>query len=595
MDNLKNKNKDAIPYDTIKGIRETLHNVGIEIYEHVWSDVSSKCFSVRVEIDGFPDVGTNGKGTTRLFALASAYGELMERLQNKKLLNKSFGLKYSDESFPDEKYGNLKLFSEDHQEIIKYLVDDYENNKFFELFKVYPKLSNFSVFYNVFEKKNQLLPSVLINMACGTNGMCAGNSQYEALCHGICEIMERYVSKQILYHQLTLPEIPIEDIKDTKIIDIIDMLKKAGLEVIIKDCTLGGVYPVLGILLLNKSRTRYQFRLGSESILAIALERCLTEIFQGRNLQLFINNSMLPIEYNFLNDKKNLRDNLTKISKNGTGQFPVTIFYNESTSSIYKNAFLDGIENNEQGYEHLIKLLYQNNFKLYIRNLSFLGFPTYKIYIPGMSEVFINDIKKIEKRIKVNHIANYLLNIETCNKEELEFLLAELEAYCNQNQSNFYLDNSPYFKSANLHLKKMNDFGKIDMRLIVTLLAYILNKDKTAVKYFTLYMKTLPDKDYANLNYYRCIMAYLQLKVANRNDKKIFIKLVQLFPESLASEIICDFKERSTKLFSNMPLPSCPNCTKCKIAKSCLWEEWEKKNIILNDRLKFFTKYHIIQ
>jgi len=92
MGNLNNKYKDAIPYNTIKAIREILHHVGIEVYEQNWEDISSKCFSVRVEIDGFSNVGTNGKGTTRFFALASAYGELMERLQNKKLLNKSFGL-----------------------------------------------------------------------------------------------------------------------------------------------------------------------------------------------------------------------------------------------------------------------------------------------------------------------------------------------------------------------------------------------------------------------------------------------------------------------------------------------------------------------
>ena len=172
MTSLKNKYKDAVPFDTIKGIREILYHLGIEMHEENWGDVSSECFSVRIETDGFPGAGNNGKGTTRPFALASAYGEIMERLQNKKLLKKTFGLKYSHQTFPDEKIGDIIEFAKEHPEIIKNLISDYENDTFFELFKSYQKLSLFSEFYDVFEEKKQLLPSILINMACGTNGMC---------------------------------------------------------------------------------------------------------------------------------------------------------------------------------------------------------------------------------------------------------------------------------------------------------------------------------------------------------------------------------------------------------------------------------------
>ena len=594
MTNSKNKYKDAIPFDTIKGIRETLNLLGIDVYEQNWENVSSECFSVRLEIDGFPNAGTNGKGTTRSFALASAYGELMERIQNKKLFNKTYGLKYNHQTFPDETIDDMSKFFTENPEITKHLINDFEKDHFFELFRNYPKLSYFSAYYDAFEGEKKRFPSVLINMACGTNGMCAGNSSYEALCHGICEVMERYVSKQILYHQLILPEIPIEDIRDQKIIGIFDLLKNAGLEVIIKDCTLGGNYPVVGVLLLNQSKTRYHFKLGSDSIFTIALERCLTEVLQGRDIQ-SLRNSMLPVEYQFMSDEKNIRDNLTKISKNGTGQFPASIFYREIPNGVYKNAFLTELENNKQSYEFLLRQLRQNYFKLYIRNLSFLNFPAYKIYIPGMSEIFINDVAKIERRIKTNRSANYLLNIESCSEEEIEFLLGELECYCSQNHTNFHLENTPCFKSTNLHLKKANEFGKIDLRLIIALLSYILCKDKMAAKYFTRYMKTLPDKDYANLNYYRCIMAFLQLKAESIGDQKIRLNLVQLFPENIVSDVLEDFKERSTKLFSKMPLPTCPDCENCKISQSCLWEEWEKINTVITKKLNTFNNYDVVQ
>ena len=590
----KNKYKDAVPFDTIQKIRKLLYNLGIEVHEEYWGDVSSECFSVRLEVDGFPGVGNNGKGTTRSFALASAYGEIMERLQNKKLFNKSYGLKYNYQTFSDEKIDDIVKFSEDNPAIMKHLVPDFNNDTFFEIFGKYPKLSFYSKFYDVFDDKTQWLPSILINMACGTNGMCAGNSKYEALCHGICEIMERYVSKEILIHQLILPEIPIEDIKDQNTIGIINLLKKAGFDVIIKDCTLGGIYPVVGVLLLDKSRTRYQFRLGSESVFSIALERCLTEVFQGRDIHTFAADTMLPIEYNFTNNSLSIKENLKKISINGTGQFPMSIFYNEKSDVIYKKAFLTELDSNNQSYEHLLKLLKHNNFKLYVRNLSFSGFPAYKVYIPAMSEIFLNDVNKIERKVIINKAANYLLNIQSCNQEELLFLFKELDEYCSQDTSNFHLENTPYFKSTNLHLKKENDFGKIDVRLIVSLLSYYVGNDKKAANYFSEYMKSLPNRNYANLEYYRCIMAFLQLKAVNRDDKEIRICLDQLFTDSAVSGVIEDFKNRSIGLFSKIPLPSCPDCGNCKIKKSCLWKEWEKINALMDQKIAAFNDYAVI-
>lgn len=595
MDNLKNKYKDAIPFDTVKRIRESLYQLGIEVHEEIWEDVSSECFSVRLEVDGFPGVGANGKGTTRSFALASAYGELMERLQNKKLFNKTYGLKFHHQTFPDEKYDDMVKFSEAYPDIMKHLVPDYENDTFFEVFRNYPRMSCFSGYCDVFEEKTQFLPSILVNMACGTNGMCAGNTVYEALCHGICEIMERYVSKEILYRQLTLPDIPIEDIKDQKIVDIVNLLKKAGLDVCIKDCTLGGVYPVAGVLLMNKSKTRYQFRLGSESIFSIALERCLTEVFQGSDIQSFIANRMLPVEYHFVYDDKSIRDNLMKISKNGTGQFPTSIFYDAQSDNRYKNAFLVEQENNQQSYGHLLGILKRNGFKFHVRNLSFSGFPTYKIYIPGMSEIFLNDTHKIERKIKTNRSANLLLNIESCNKEELDFLLEELGSYCDQNPASFHIGSTPYFKSTNLHLKKASEFEKIDIRMIVALLSYILGNDKMAANYFVRYMKTLPEGNYSNYRYYRCIMAFLQYRAEEVDDEKIHMHLLQLFPEDTVSEVLKDFKERSGKLFSEMSVPSCPDCENCRISKSCLWKEWGKINGIISEKLNSFNYYHVVQ
>lgn len=76
-----NKYKDDDPRDTIFRIQEILNRAGLFTVME-WADTNSEgAFSNRVSL--YPSaLGTNGKGTDRLYASASGYAELMERIQN---------------------------------------------------------------------------------------------------------------------------------------------------------------------------------------------------------------------------------------------------------------------------------------------------------------------------------------------------------------------------------------------------------------------------------------------------------------------------------------------------------------------------------
>jgi len=60
----------------------------------------------------------------------------------------------------------------------------------------------------------------------------------------------------------------------------IKKIEKKGLKVIVKDCTLNGLFPVIGVLVMNMSRTKYYFAIGSDINLDICIQRCITEMFQ---------------------------------------------------------------------------------------------------------------------------------------------------------------------------------------------------------------------------------------------------------------------------------------------------------------------------
>ena len=72
--------KDANPIDTVEKIKTILQENNIETEEQWLETGIPYCFALRVTVKG-TTFGTNGKGLTKDLALASGYGEMMERLQ----------------------------------------------------------------------------------------------------------------------------------------------------------------------------------------------------------------------------------------------------------------------------------------------------------------------------------------------------------------------------------------------------------------------------------------------------------------------------------------------------------------------------------
>ena len=70
--------KEKKPEETIRSIQEVLRKQNINVQEIQQSN-SKGCYALTLMIKG-TDLSVNGKGGTELFARASAYGEMMERL-----------------------------------------------------------------------------------------------------------------------------------------------------------------------------------------------------------------------------------------------------------------------------------------------------------------------------------------------------------------------------------------------------------------------------------------------------------------------------------------------------------------------------------
>ena len=81
MKELYSKHKDRDPQGTVDGIVEMLEQAGLDTEMRWTSHPFEGLCSNRVTIAG-TNTGTNGKGASEQYCLASGYAEFMKRLQN---------------------------------------------------------------------------------------------------------------------------------------------------------------------------------------------------------------------------------------------------------------------------------------------------------------------------------------------------------------------------------------------------------------------------------------------------------------------------------------------------------------------------------
>ena len=127
------KYKDLPPLITITCAQNILKGLGLKWSETILQP-SPHLYSTRLEIEKL-EWGTNGKGTTEDFSRASAYGEMMERLQNLHLpdllidMVDEATIKYGGFTyFPDESSVSLKTILEKHIDLKEDMRKSYEES-----------------------------------------------------------------------------------------------------------------------------------------------------------------------------------------------------------------------------------------------------------------------------------------------------------------------------------------------------------------------------------------------------------------------------------------------------------------------------------
>jgi ribosomal protein S12 methylthiotransferase accessory factor len=429
--------KDLPLEQTIANMSGLLANLGIKIEIASWRNLIPNVWSLHIRDAHSPMCFTNGKGATKESALASALGEYIERLSNNHFYAGAYwGEDIANAKFvhyPNERWFKpgkkdalpvdildeycLDIYNPDGELRASHLVDTNSGNTERGICSLpYTRQSDGETVY---------FPSNLIENLFVSNGMSAGNTLAEAQVQCLSEIFERAVKREILEGEIALPDVPQEILaKYPGILAGIQSLEEQGFPVLVKDASLGGVYPVMCVTLMNPRTGGVFASFGAHPSLEVALERSLTELLQGRSLE-GLNDLPPPT---FASEAVTEPNNFVEHFIDSSGIVSWRFFSAKSDYEFVEWDFSGKGENsNAQEADTLFGILKQIGKESYVAVYDELGATACRILVPGYSEVYPVEDLVWDNTNKALLFRKDILNLSNLDNSALSALLERLE------------------------------------------------------------------------------------------------------------------------------------------------------------------------
>lgn len=580
-----NKFKDRSPYETINIIKQFFLKNNIIVIES-WSINDIGLFSVTLTIDD-SSLYVTGKGTSKEYALASAYGELAERTQNFALFRMSSNI-FAEDIFDEEKnvFGTYAKKNAFYKDLVKLNEVSNENILTLEEMSLLEELSalehnntmnNYIKFSEYRGTRTLAIPLIAVDYIYGTNGMSAGNTRSEAIVQGISEILERYVAKELISGNL----VPLK-IKNTFLRTLdsfsdvnfyIQKIEERGqYKIELLDLSMNSKFPVVAVILINMKEASYFVKIGSHPDINIAIERCFTELMQGKNLENFYD----MIDIRSSEHRLKLNYNIKNYYKNSSGAFPHSFFTAVNASD--KNTFnAMQFRSNSEMLLHLTNLINELGYSIFISDTSTELMNSYHIIIPGMSETNLtnttvyDELTQLKDSIKISNLLKN--NIQNLSEDDATQILNYLESRnINKYQSIQTLLKDVCFKQPNV-------YSNIPVIILEFYLFLILKNYEKALHCVNLYNNYLKNHNQKNM-YFDCFATFLSYMSSEISEYDLNKLLTKFYNKSIVERVIEDFNSYPFKDINNI---NCNNlCLKCYYNNLCL----RKNNLVIYNKLK---------
>lgn len=390
--------KDAALEESIEKFQQKLTALGFNIEEASWLNPVPNVWSVHIRDKDCPQCFSNGKGASKKAALASALGEYFERLSTnyfwtdfylgQDIANGDFVHYPNEKWFPIEDEALLpqgilddRLFEhfDPNQELTPELLVDLQSGNYERGIVALP-------YVRQSDQQTVYIPQSIISNLYVSNGMSAGNSQFEARVQGLSEVFERYVKNKIIAEAISLPLIPQEVMaRYPSIQAAIDKLEQEGFPILAYDASLGGKYPVICVILLNPNNGTCFASFGAHPKFQVALERTVTELLQGRSLKDL--DVFSPPSFN--NDDVAEHANLETHFIDSSGLISWDLF-KDTPDYEFADWNFSGKDTHEE-YDNLMAIFREESKEVYIMDYNHLGVYACRIIVPGMSDIYPAD------------------------------------------------------------------------------------------------------------------------------------------------------------------------------------------------------------
>lgn len=290
--------KDAALEESIARFYQQLGALGFDIEEASWLNPVPHVWSVHIRDKECPLCFTNGKGASKKAALASALGEYFERLSTnyffadfylgESIANGDFVHYPNEKWFPPAKDGSLppdmldarlRAFYNPDGELSAHSLIDLQSGNGARGICALP-------FERQSDRQTVYIPMNIVGNLYVSNGMSAGNTANEARVQALSEVFERNIKNRIIAECISLPRIPSDVMaRYPGVVEAIARLEEEGFPIFAYDGSLGGLYPVICVVLFNPANGTCFASFGAHPDFAVALERTVTELLQGRSLK----------------------------------------------------------------------------------------------------------------------------------------------------------------------------------------------------------------------------------------------------------------------------------------------------------------------
>lgn len=505
--------KDASLESSIATMLAKLEKLDFHVEQRSWLNPVDGVWSVHVRDRDCPLLFTNGKGGSRLAALASALGEFFERLScNYFWTHYYLGDQFAHRDFahypreqwfqpgPDGAWPEQLLSPELRQ---LYNPDGtIDANTLVDLNSGDAERGICALPY-VRQRDGATVwfPVNIIGNLYVSNGMSAGNTEMEARTQALSEILERHVKFRIISEGLCLPDVPEHVIaRHPRIAAGIRGLREAGFGILVKDASLGGEYPVMNVTLLHPEDQGCFSSFGAHPRFEIALERALTELLQGRGLDALAGFPPPGHDLDEIAASPNIEihfvDSSGIISWNFLGNTPDFEFVDWNFSNT-----------TAEDYHWLVERIHRCGYDIYVADFTHLGVYACRILVPGMSEIYPLDELEWENNSVGNLIREAILHLPELDEDECADLLETLNEFD-------LPDQRPISTLIGLAAEADSFWADLRVGELKTILALAIGDDE-AIREGCEWVRHFEQIDPARRLVYRCIETLLELGSAD--------------------------------------------------------------------------------